>query len=47
MFGERGRSGTPMEQRTLTCLVQGGCSPPVSGGLFNIKFYATVNIIII
>ena len=36
VFGERGRSGTPMGHRTLTCLAQGGCRPPVSGGLFDL-----------
>ena len=36
MFGERGRSCTPIGHRTLTCLVQGGCPPPVSGGLFDL-----------
>ena len=36
MFGEMGRSCAPIGHRTLTCLVQGGCRPPVSGGLFDL-----------
>ena len=37
VFGDkRGRSGMLIGHRILTCLAQGGYSPPVSGGLFNL-----------
>ena len=36
VLGEMGRSGTLMRHRTLTCPAQGGCRPPVSGGIFDL-----------